>query len=188
MLGGGVVKKLIKISAIGLLIIVTLPSPTAHANYLGGKFSQSPGTTIHPRYTYPSPTRYGGNVWQGAANWRNAATRVKPTDGLGPWFQITVNDVYVADTYYGQAWLNPGPAGPIYTSAGFYLNHRLMDHLNDFDRTFVATHEFGHTLGLAHTTPANTDSIMRPGSATPTFPWYNTPMPYDKGQINALYN
>ena len=62
-----------------------------------------------------------------------------------------------------------------------------MDPLNDFDRTFVTTHEFGHTLGLAHTTGTLT-SVMKPGGTGFFFPAFNTPMPYDQGQINGLYN
>lgn len=173
-------------SLLTLLAATAFPTATS-ATYLGGKFAHTPGTTTTLNYTYNSPHRYSGNAWQGAANWRNAATRVKPTSASSN-IKITVTDIYTNDNYYGQAWINPCEGCATYTSAGFRLNQRTMDPLGDFDRTFVATHEFGHTLGLAHTTGTTADTIMKQGGSGFVFPWYNTPMPYDKNQINALYN
>lgn len=180
-------RKLLMLICTMVLVAVFMPARDVGATYFGGKFPHSPGSTTTLYYKYNDPHRYNGNVWQGAANWRNAAARVKPTPG-GSDIKLTVVDVYVDDGYYGKTWINPGLSAATYTSAGFRLNQRYMDSLNDFDRTFVATHEFGHTLGLAHTQGTSENSIMRPGGGSFTFPWYNTPMPYDRGQINNLYN
>lgn len=158
----------------------------AYADYLGGKYQHVPGSITYLNYNYPL-NRYGRNVQQAAVNWRNVANYVKPRQVANN-VKIGVVDYHDNHNFYAYVSHNPGSAGPIYQTSVVWLNQRLMDPLNDFNRTYVTTHEFGHALGLAHTTSTSQDSIMKPGGGGFTFPWYNTPMSYDRGQINNLYN
>lgn len=167
---------------VGALLVSLVSGSVTHATVLGGKFVRSGVFTLY--FSYGGAHRYYGNVWQGAANW--SAT---PTDvNISPWpgtpyaIHIDVYDTYTSATWWGITYFNPcAGSGCNYNRNYFYLNQRTLDPESDFTRTKVATHEFGHAIGLAHA-PSGTTSIMNQGHLS-----YNTPRTYDINDINWLY-
>jgi hypothetical protein len=156
-------------------------APPAHATTLGGKWPFN-GQSLYLYYDYGGNHRYLGNVYQGGVNWTNTPTKVwvQRWPGVPYALQINVQDVYLSDTWWGITYLDPCN-GCTYTFATIKLNQRTMDPLNDFMRTKVATHEFGHALGLAHPSGTAT-SVMNQGTLS-----YNTPRQYDINDVNGLY-
>jgi predicted Zn-dependent protease len=96
---------------------------------------------------------------------------------------IDVEDYRTSADYYGQTVLNPCSTCT-YNSAVVYLNQKYMDPASDFTRTQVVTHEFGHVLGLAHTT--YDPSIMETGPVLLNKS-FNTPQQYDINDVNGIY-
>jgi hypothetical protein len=72
--------------------------------------------------------------------------------------------------------------GCIYKWADLYLNTRTLDSETGFTRQKVAAHEFGHGIGLAHTTDWWYTSIMKQGQLS-----YNAPQTHDVNDTNNLY-
>lgn len=175
-------KRFALLLTIGLIVTLLTFSTTASATVLGGKFVRSGVFTLY--FSYGGTHRYYGNVWQGAANW--SAT---PTDvNISPWpgtpyaIHIDIYDTYTSDTWWGLTYFNPcAGSGCQYKRNYFYLNQRTLDSENDSIRTKVSTHEFGHTIGLAHP-PSGTTSVMNQGRLN-----YNTPRTYDINDVNWLY-
>src|SRR5690554_4958664 len=89
----------------GFLLVPVMFSGAASATWYSwnSRFPHTPGSTTTLNYTYQSPQRYNGNVWQGAKNWRDAAARVKPTPGSSS-IKITVTDTYTSANWYGSTW------------------------------------------------------------------------------------
>lgn len=175
-------KRLSISAAMSALLISLVFGSAVHATVLGGKFARSGVFTLH--FGYGGAHRYYGNVWQGAANWSATPTNanISPWPGTPYAIHIDVYDTYTSDTWWGITYWNPcSGSGCSYARNYFYLNQRTLDPESDFTRTKVATHEFGHTLGLAHA-PGGTTSIMNQGYLP-----YNTPQTYDNNDINSLY-
>jgi len=155
--------------------------------------------------SYAGDHRYYGNIWQAAKNWSDtgAGIKINPTKNNVDAY-IRVKDVNVNESWYAKVdipaktdWMGPHktvPSNPRYPKTlTLLMNKRYMDGLNDFERTLVATHELGHTLGLAHTNgPAgcniSNESIMKEGDKDTTFNrGFNTPTTFDKNQLKQLY-
>jgi Matrixin len=171
----------VMLCAVTVFIIANLAGGgTADALVLGGKWPRSGVFTLY--FNYGGSHRYYGNVWQGATNWSNTPTNVNVAfwSGLPNPIHIDVIDTYTNDTWWGLTTWSPC-SSCAYTKNTYYLNQRTLDPESDFTRTKVATHEFGHTIGLAHA-PYNTTSVMNQGYLS-----YNTPQQYDVNDLNSLY-
>lgn len=162
-----------------------------------GRWPHTCGVPLQIYYTYGGDHKYLGNVVQGAANWSAAGTRLRIGQWPGAplqehvrlsddssikhdWFALTT-------TRWSSTFEMRAPATMVFNSsriAGFF--GISMEGLDNFMRTKVATHEFGHSVGLAH--PADfgidsrTDSVMHQGNRA-----YNTPMPFDKTSVGRKY-
>lgn len=154
--------------------------------------------------SYAGDHRYYGNVWQAAKNWSDtgAGIKINPTKNNVDAY-IRVKDVNVNESWYAKVdipakadWMGPHktvPSNPrLPKTLTLLMNKRYMDGLNDFERTLVATHELGHTLGLAHTNGAagcniSNESIMKEGNKDTTFTrGFNTPRTFDENQLKQL--
>ncbi|TQK53742.1 pregnancy-associated plasma protein-A [Brevibacillus sp. AG162] len=79
----------------------------------------------------------------------------------------------------GEVDVNP------YATADVINVRYLCDDLDDDDTINTIAHEFGHILGLAHTTKSGTDSIM---DEDDVFDWdMDGPTKYDKDNLQYLY-
>lgn len=173
--------KITALCAISLMFVIVFSAVgSTEATLLGGKWSRSGTFTLY--FSYGGAHRYYGNVWQGAANWSNTPTDVNiaPWPGVPYAVHIDVFDIYSNATWWGATTWSPC-SSCTYSYTSYQLNQRTLDPENDFTRTKVATHEFGHTVGLAHA-PSGTTSIMNQGHLS-----YNTPRQYDHNDLNTLY-
>lgn len=167
---------------IAAVFIPVVVSGTAEATLLGGRWNRTGYFTLY--YYYGGKHRYNGNVWQGGTNWTNTPTKVTMSTwpGLSRPMHIEVYDTYNGATWWGLTAHYPcSTSGCTYGTAAFYMNQRTLDPESDFTRTKVATHEFGHVLGLAHS-PSTTTSVMKQGRLG-----YNKPQSYDINETNRLY-
>lgn len=82
---------------------------------------------------------------------------------------------------------NPNVFNWDYSVISFYHNNFVLAGINNANiRQHVAIHEFGHALGLAHTTGTNSsNSIMK--AATNVNETIFTPTTYDKGQLTGKW-
>lgn len=169
------------------LLLLGLVATPAQAHYFGGRFPHTPGTWLYVPYTNPSPYVYYPNNAQAASNWFNTPTRVYPYSTTN--YSISKVDYYTG-RYTGDWWglaQNYNYSGQIcytctYLWSNLFMNVNTLQSESSFTRTKVATHEFGHALGLAHTTDWWYTAIMKQGRLG-----YNTPQNHDVDDINNLY-
>lgn len=173
-------KRLLATFVVAMLMMPVVFANHAEATLLGGKWARSGYFTLY--YYYGGNHRYNGNVYQGAVNWTNTPTKVtmKRWPGISAPLHIEVYDTYSSATWWGVANHYPCPTCT-YSVTSIYLNQRTLDPESDFIRTKVATHEFGHTIGLAHA-PSSAASVMKQGRLS-----YNKPQTYDINDVNRMY-
>jgi hypothetical protein len=141
-------------------------------------------------YSYGGAHRYLGNVYQGGANWSQTPTHINIAPWPGTPFALHVNvaDIYSDSTWWGMTVFAGDCATCNYSRNTVYLNQQTLDAENDFTRTKVATHEFGHAIALRH--PA--DSGFTDKQSLPSVMWqghlpYNVPQSYDTTRVQELY-
>lgn len=159
------------------------------AGTLGGEWPYN-GSSLPLYYTYGGGHRYLGNVFQGAVNWNDAGTKVHISEwpGTPNAVHIPISDVYVGDDWWGATVYPEDCSSCSYTRNAIFFNQRTLDPESDAQRTKVATHEFGHALGLDHpvgTTTASTPSVMWQGRLGGSVK--STPQALDKSRVNGMY-
>lgn len=155
----------------------------------GCSWPASGGREIDLNYSYGGNHRYLGNVFQAAINWTTSGTRTNVYQWLGrpALIHIPVIDVYDMRSDAPAAAIDSNTCQMgTYSRSRIVINQRIMDRMNDFDRTKTATHEFGHVLGLTHPEDnvgvRSGRRIMYQGRLA-----YNTPQPTDVFLVNGLY-
>lgn len=169
-----------KMPALVVVISLVLFTPgVARAALLGGKWPYSGYFTLY--YSYGGGHRYAGNVYQGAVNWTNTATRVDIKQWPGAPYRIDLDviDQWNSATWWGLTVLSPCNECS-YKRSTIYMNPNTLDKETDFIRTKVATHEFGHGFGLAHS--GISPSVMLQGRLS-----YNKPQWYDISETDRIY-
>lgn len=165
-----------------------------------GRWPKGPGTATIS-YSYGGAHRYLGNVYQAAQNWDQAGSslRIQAWPGVPAANHISVVDIYGDYDWYGtvvaRGGCEPGDKC-VFSRNSVFLNQKLLDPKDDFFRTLITTHEFGHALGLCHqsegdcgiTIPPSTKSVMHTGPILETnHVSYNTPQAHDVQILKELY-
>ncbi|WP_134685088.1 zinc metalloprotease [Brevibacillus migulae] len=184
-----------KFFAIGLFSVVSTLSfltTNAYAEYLNGKWDDS---IIHYE-DVNLDSKYSDVLWTAVDKWNGITSEMNiyPAD-TGDDVRIEVKHLSRdADNQLG--WNGTYGLGLPYDEDGnldqdpydhaeVILVRYMCDDLDEDDTINAITHEFGHVLGLAHTTKARTDSIM---DEDDVFDWdIDGPTSYDENNLEDLY-
>lgn len=180
--------------ATGLFTVVASLSfftTSAFADYLGGKWDVY--NVIYEDINLTS--KYSRLLWSAADEW-NAISEINlsPADDETGYIAVQ-HPSKSEDTSLGRSGtyglgmpyddrgrLNRSP----YASANLIIVRYTCDKLDTTDTIKTITHEFGHTLGLAHTSDTSIDSIMDSSDVFKTR--IEGPTKYDKKELRGLYD
>lgn len=139
------------LGVVALAIALITPPPTAYAALQGWDLVDS-GKNLD----WDSNTKYGTSVTNAVNLWNGHKSGVNRPDSI--W---VVEDVFVSDFYEVSTTL-----GETCSCGTIKLNDYHYDTMTADQRTKTTTHEFGHALGLDHTS-GSTD-IMQQGKLSIT--------------------
>ncbi|MFF2528565.1 hypothetical protein ACFVS2_06590 [Brevibacillus sp. NPDC058079] len=187
-------RKRTKVAAGLFTVIASLSffTTSAFADYLGGEWD------IYD-VTYEDinlDKKYSDLLWSAADEW-NAISNINlsPADTNETGYisvehpdSRTEKELYRLGTYGlgipydDRGRMNRSP----YASANIIIVRSMCDDLDTDDTIKTMTHEFGHTLGLAHPEDTSVDSIM---DGKDVFDWdIHGPTKYDKKELRGLYD
>jgi hypothetical protein len=159
----------------------------------GPGWPHTSGSPVNLTWSYGGAHRYLGNGFQGTQNWNNAGTQVRFSrwPGSGPINVSMADATDLGDTTIAITLAADWCYACTYTNNTIYFFSQEMDKLDDFQRTYTATHELGHALGLRHLRElgltTSTPSVMHQTWEFTKRAPYNTPQAYDIGKVNTLY-
>lgn len=161
---------------LGLVLAAMILTTTVSAHTFGGKWDWS-------SVIWCSESQYTASVQNATADW-NALRGDWPylyhEDDCAEFHDVTIIDYELPGAEYGFVWIDPAPETGPYVAGEMYLNTaEITDAAN---QRYVATHEWGHLLGLAHNC---TTSVMAGGDWC--FVRYSTIKAHDTQDLNALY-
>jgi hypothetical protein len=155
----------------------------------GGEWPYN-GSNLTVYYSYGGSHRYLGNVSQGVSNWNHAGTHVQFAEWPGAPYAVDVPiiDVNTSESWWGMTVFQEDCSSCGYTRNTVELNEHTLAAESDAQRTKVATHELGHTLGLEHPygyVSPSVPSVMWQGSLGGSVT--ETPQPFDVERVNGMY-
>ncbi|MGG4444784.1 matrixin family metalloprotease [Brevibacillus fortis] len=166
---------------------------SAFADYLGGKWDVS--NILYEDINLKS--KYSRVLWTAVDKWNGISPNMdlSPVDTDETGYVSVKHPSKKSEDYMKSAQIY-GLGVPYdefgregrspYASAEVIISASMCDSLDEDDRINTIAHEFGHILGLAHTSDTSEDSIM---DNNDVFDWdIDGPTRYDKRNIKDLYN
>lgn len=209
-------KSIVSLLAIGVIFLQVAAPINAEVVVSGAKWTNTVTVSGVKYLNTPVNTTYLATNWQtpgstAVSNWTNysgnyvkASVQNNSTSKVdcaskesGTWFSWAATDMFaitnIRDSSGVWAWnFNTGASNSLGTNfvyAQIYTNpmYNSNSALSQTSKTYVLTHEIGHTLNLGHTQSQSTASVMRTGYASYSWANYDRPQDYDRTVLVALY-
>lgn len=170
------------------ILSMFLSFTTAYAAVYGGKW------TTNPTYYADSSNIYASQIQSAVSTWNSTLSSIGASIRINT-SSITSADIIPESSYFGATeWNAMGKPGPdMYSGSYEYADLKFnISYMKDYTSTknkAIATHEWGHILGLNHTADDSISSLMCwRGSSTYYDQWNLTsPTSYDISQLNTIY-
>lgn len=158
-----------------------------NAETLGGKW------TTNPNY-YCFDSNFSTQNTSAVNDWYNALVGIGSSRRISKG-SVTNSSVSILSSNYGDTgWNAMGEPGPsinsgTYTYATMRLNTTYMNGYSSGKKKAIITHEWGHILGLAHTTSKSNSSLMAAEGSSYYYDQkgISAPTSYDKVQLDKIY-